>query len=280
MKRIVILFLILATTITSMAQSVQLEGRSVNGVLPFPEVSDTQTGKVVVEIWVDNYGSVKKAISGVNGTTTSDRKAWEAARRAALSSHFNMSADSPALQKGSITYSFESEEKTAANPIQKTFFETITVGSLINENTFLNCPINKPEKSDISNPYLPFAGVYSTYTIAEGYEYGGVMWDAVSVMADKNNKIIGISFTALPQEYDSLFDAIITALEKKYGPPAGDDKEDFMRLTGWQDSDMMLALLGASFDEYEEGRGLIMMVYGSSDTSFLREKENEFMSAF
>lgn len=92
MKRIVSLFLILTIAITSVAQSVQLDGRSVNGTLPIPKSTGVQAGNVVVEIWVDNYGSVQKAIAGANGTTTQDRQAWEVARKAALSAHSNMSA--------------------------------------------------------------------------------------------------------------------------------------------------------------------------------------------
>ena len=84
----------------------KLSGRSVNGTLPKP-VSNIQTsGKVVVDIWVDTYGNVQKAVAGTEGTTVTDKKLWQAARKAALGAHFNMSADAPALQKGTITYVF------------------------------------------------------------------------------------------------------------------------------------------------------------------------------
>ena len=77
-----------------------------NGTLPRPSYSVQAAGKVVVEIWVDNYGNVQKAVAGVEGTTATDKTLWQAARKAALGAHFNMSADAPALQKGTITYIF------------------------------------------------------------------------------------------------------------------------------------------------------------------------------
>ena len=84
----------------------QVPGRSVNGTLPRPSYGVQASGKVVVDIWVDNYGNVQKAVAGVEGTTVSDKTLWQAARKAALGAHFNMSADAPALQKGTITYVF------------------------------------------------------------------------------------------------------------------------------------------------------------------------------
>ena len=84
----------------------KLAGRSVNGTLPKPFYGVQASGKVVVEIWVDNYGKVQKAVAGVEGTTVSDKNLWQAARKAALGAHFNMSAEAPALQRGTITYIF------------------------------------------------------------------------------------------------------------------------------------------------------------------------------
>lgn len=85
----------------------KLQGRSVEGVLPKPQAKLQQEGTVVVNIWVDQYGSVQRAEAGADGTTVVDSKLWAAARSAALGAHFNMSADAPALQKGTITYIFK-----------------------------------------------------------------------------------------------------------------------------------------------------------------------------
>ncbi len=85
----------------------KLTGRSINGTLPRPSYAVQNSGTVVVDIWVDQYGTVQKAVAGVEGTTVTDKTLWQAARKAALGAHFNMSADAPALQKGTITYIFK-----------------------------------------------------------------------------------------------------------------------------------------------------------------------------
>ena len=84
----------------------KVPGRSVNGTLPRPSYGVQAAGKVVVQIWVDNYGNVQKAVAGAEGTTVNDKTLWQAARKAALGAHYNMSADAPALQEGTITYVF------------------------------------------------------------------------------------------------------------------------------------------------------------------------------
>ncbi len=85
----------------------KLTGRQVNGSLPRPSYPVQKSGTVVVEIWVDQYGTVQKAVAGADGTTVTDKSLWQAARKAALGAHFNMSADAPAMQKGTITYIFK-----------------------------------------------------------------------------------------------------------------------------------------------------------------------------
>ena len=85
----------------------RLKGRSVLGMLPSPSYSVQAEGTVVVDIWVDQYGNVTKAVAGAQGTTLTDATIWAAARSAALKAHFNMSPDAPALQQGTITYNFK-----------------------------------------------------------------------------------------------------------------------------------------------------------------------------
>ena len=85
----------------------KLAGRTVNGTLPRPSFGVQAEGTVVVDIWVDNYGQVQKAVAGAEGTNVTDKTLWQAARKAALGAHFNMSADAPALQKGTVTYIFK-----------------------------------------------------------------------------------------------------------------------------------------------------------------------------
>ena len=84
----------------------KLSGRSVNGTLPRPYYGVQASGKVVVKITVNQYGEVTTALAGVEGTTATDKRLWEDARKAALGASFNMDASAPALQEGTITYIF------------------------------------------------------------------------------------------------------------------------------------------------------------------------------
>ncbi len=84
-----------------------LEGRTVDKAgLKKPVYASQESGKVVVKIWVDQYGKVQKAVPGADGTTVTDKALWTAARNAALETGFNMSSSAPALQEGTITYIF------------------------------------------------------------------------------------------------------------------------------------------------------------------------------
>ena len=92
---------------TSGEPQANLKGRTHNGTLTRPSCSVQKEGRVVVDIWVDNYGTVQKAVAGAEGTTVTDSDMWNAARKAAMKASFNMSADAPAMQKGTITYIFK-----------------------------------------------------------------------------------------------------------------------------------------------------------------------------
>lgn len=91
---------------TDSEPNARLKGRNTLGAIPRPVYSEQDEGTVVVDIWVDNYGNVTKAVPGAQGTTVNNSKLWAAARAAALKTHFNQSADAPALQQGTITYKF------------------------------------------------------------------------------------------------------------------------------------------------------------------------------
>ncbi len=85
----------------------RLAGRSVVGSLPEPEYKVNKSGRVVVRISVDQYGSVVSATPGATGTTVQDKTLWEAAKKAALKAKFNLSSNAPAVQEGTITYVFK-----------------------------------------------------------------------------------------------------------------------------------------------------------------------------
>ena len=89
--------------------SFSLEGRNVIGSLAKPEYSVNEYGDVVVTITVDKNGDIVAAVPGAKGTTTTDSRLWEAARKAASSAKFNKvsAADAPVYQKGTITYKFK-----------------------------------------------------------------------------------------------------------------------------------------------------------------------------
>ena len=76
------------------------------GSLPKPDYTVNKSGKVVVKISVDQYGSVVSATPGITGTTVQDKVLWEAAKKAALEAKFNLSSSAPTIQEGTITYIF------------------------------------------------------------------------------------------------------------------------------------------------------------------------------
>ncbi len=96
---------------TNVTPNAHVKGRSILGVIVKPKYPVQESGIVVVNVWVDNYGNVTKAIAGGQGTTVPSGALWSAAREAALNTHFNVDADAPALQSGTITYKFEFELK-------------------------------------------------------------------------------------------------------------------------------------------------------------------------
>ncbi len=91
---------------TDNTPTARLAGRSIVGTLPNPEYSVNKSGKVVVKIMVDQYGTVTNAIPGEKGTTVQDKTLWEAAKKAALNAKFNTSSNAPVVQEGTITYIF------------------------------------------------------------------------------------------------------------------------------------------------------------------------------
>jgi hypothetical protein len=86
--------------------SARLAGRSLMGNLPEPDYSVNASGKVVVKIMVDQYGTVIDATPGAPGTTVQNRTLWDASKRAALKAKFNLSSSAPVVQEGTITYIF------------------------------------------------------------------------------------------------------------------------------------------------------------------------------
>lgn len=73
--------------------------------LPSPDKNFSEEGRVVVDIYVDRDGNVRKAEIG-KGTTTTDHVMREMAKNAALAAKFSPDTNAAELQKGTITYNF------------------------------------------------------------------------------------------------------------------------------------------------------------------------------
>ncbi|NOU47856.1 MAG: hypothetical protein HOO86_12445 [Bacteroidales bacterium] len=84
---------------------VSLAGRG-SKYLDKPVADVVERGDVVVEIWVDRSGVVKKALISPKGTTIVSSKLRNIALNAALKSTFTAGPDAVELQKGTITYTF------------------------------------------------------------------------------------------------------------------------------------------------------------------------------
>lgn len=73
--------------------------------LPSPGTDFSEEGRVVVDIWVDREGHVKRTEIG-KGTNITNAAMREMARNAAMSAMFTPDSNAAELQKGTITYNF------------------------------------------------------------------------------------------------------------------------------------------------------------------------------
>lgn len=95
------------TETANVEANAHLKGRTVDRAsLKVPGYNVQERGIVVVRILVNQYGDVTRAEAGVEGTTTLNPALLNEARKAALQAHFNMKADAPVEQEGTITYTF------------------------------------------------------------------------------------------------------------------------------------------------------------------------------
>lgn len=82
-----------------------LAGRSARSV-PEPKYIAKEQGSIVVKIWVDQNGKVVKAQAGAKGTNIANIQQLEECERAAMRATFDVKADAPEEQVGTITYHF------------------------------------------------------------------------------------------------------------------------------------------------------------------------------
>ncbi len=87
--------------------SYNLTGRSLVGSLPKPTYNDSSSGKVIIEVVVNEQGTVTTAAYRAEGSTTNSSTLINAARQAALKARFSKS--DALMQSGTITYIFKME---------------------------------------------------------------------------------------------------------------------------------------------------------------------------
>ena len=86
--------------------SSSLQGRG-SLKLPQPKYDYQGEGIVVVEVSVDRTGKVIQAVPGVKGSSALDDYLLKVAKDAAMQATFEVKADAPEVQKGTITYKFK-----------------------------------------------------------------------------------------------------------------------------------------------------------------------------
>ena len=129
MKKLILVLILAISSIVASAQwytktntvasaTAELEGRGIS-YLPRPSYNVSSDCTVVVTIWVDNYGKVFKAQAGSFGTNTTDRGLWAAAKNAALNTRFKHDVSAPAVQEGTIKYTFWAGNSEVSTPVNK-----------------------------------------------------------------------------------------------------------------------------------------------------------------
>lgn len=150
--------------------SAKLQGRKVyEPSLRAPSDASRYEGVVVVKVWVDQYGRVKRAEPGADGTTVTNAKLWAAARAAAMEARFTTKHDAPALQEGVITYSFKYSEE-AGPVVREDVFTFAGVPITGTETEMRKALIQKGFKSDFSSLEGMFNGEKVTVFISTNHE--------------------------------------------------------------------------------------------------------------
>ncbi len=85
--------------------SFSLRGRGSKALVK-PTSSTPEVGTIVVEIYVNQEGTVVRAKGGVRGTTIFDNNMWRKCEQAAKKSKFAADPNAPEEQQGFITYKF------------------------------------------------------------------------------------------------------------------------------------------------------------------------------
>lgn len=208
MKKLILVLILAISSIVASAQwytktntvasaTAELEGRGIS-YLPRPSYNVSSDCTVVVTIWVDNYGKVFKAQAGSFGTNTTDRGLWAAAKNAALNTRFKHDVSAPAVQEGTIKYTFWAGNSEVSTPVNK--------GAI----KFLGIPIDGSE-SQFAARLLDKGFTYSR--VYECYK-GQFNGQDVDVFLHTNHGIMDRVYVAFPSktegsikvEYNNLLD--------------------------------------------------------------------------
>lgn len=87
--------------------AIDLHGRVVTKA-PKVDLGSQESGRVVLDIWVDRSGNVLRAEVG-RGSTNNAKSLVDAARRAAFATRFSADPEAPEEQQGKATFRFEAE---------------------------------------------------------------------------------------------------------------------------------------------------------------------------
>lgn len=232
MKRILALvFFCLLSGFICLGQraTAHLNGRSVLGALP--KVESSMKGTIVVSIKVDQYGNVTEAIPGAEGTTITDINSWKAARNAALKTHFNMVADAPSIQTGTITYVLDGKGSDA-NPVAVTEpgEKYTSLKELVENKTFGDYTVRAKVKEILDFDKLLFSVEQDDYIIPICLlkkDLGAVnRFRSLNLKRGDFLTIKGSLSTIYIQaeDYKGLVDAVI--IDKVAGPELEDEAED------------------------------------------------------
>ena len=75
---------------------------------PSSSYDSPETGKVVVNIWVDRSGKVTRATPGAKGSTTTSSYLYKLSKAEALKTKFSANSKAPEEQKGTMVFEYKS----------------------------------------------------------------------------------------------------------------------------------------------------------------------------
>ena len=196
---------------TEVSAVVNLPGRDIVGSLPGPSFKESVEGVVVVQVMVDQYGNVTEATPGVEGTTITHTALWNATRSAAMKAHFNISADAPIQQTGTIAYKLSKVQSENASSEKETVDE--------NAFPFLGIPIDG-SRNFMINQLIAKGFELTRYEYLTGQFNGEPVRVYVHTYHDKVDRIAVIFEPSPEMDLREQYNNLLSSFEKnkKYRP--------------------------------------------------------------